>query len=164
MILWKSSFDNSLLLFGGLSGSKVYGDTWSYSPDTDIWTFVGNYGPSPRFGSGYCTDTSNGYLFLFGGSENGEMMNDVWQYGPFTSVNIFQMIEWKLDSATLMATWAASVGTLVLLIIIVILMINWIRKCIINRKKRFSAAQRLSILKNGGHNDIDEETRYVTIL
>jgi len=133
MVMWRANKDDSIMLFGGISGGKVYGDTWSYSPYSKTWTITKNEGPTPRYGMSYCSNT-NDYNYIFGG--NGEMVtNDIWQYGPFTVQNVIDRIEWKLDSATLMATWGTAISSIVLLILTVILVLFCVRKCV-ERKKR----------------------------
>jgi hypothetical protein len=145
--IWKSAKSNDLILFGGISGSKLYGDTWSYSLDNKEWKMISeNGGPSMRWGSGQCLDISTGYMYLFGA--NGH--NDMWQYGPFTAKNAFEMIEWKLDSATLAASIAAIMSTLVA----VGLLILAIGYCVYRCKKRRIA--RSIPLAGGGNSGFEQ--------
>jgi N-acetylneuraminic acid mutarotase len=130
MILWKAVASDSIYLFGGIAGGKIYQDTWSYSPATKLWTFVKNEGPSPRYGMTYCVNNNN-YLYMFGGSNT----NDMWQYGPYTVQNVIDRIEWKLDSATLMATWGVALTSSVLLILLIIVLYGCVKRCT-NRKNK----------------------------
>ncbi len=134
MVIWRANQGDNLLLFGGQSGGKLYGDTWSYSTRTKTWTLLKDEGPTPRYGASYCHNNYN-YLYMFGGT--GEYTsNDVWQYGPFNVKNVIEMIEWKLDSATLMATWATALSAVILLLIIVIILLSCIRRCIAKRNAK----------------------------
>ena len=135
MQLWKSSKDSTIILYGGLSGSKVYGDTWIYTPETDRWQFKDTSGPLPRSGASSCLD-SNGYLLMYGGNDLDISYNDVWQYGPFNVQNIFDKLQWQLDSATLMSTWAAATSSISLFIIVIVLIYVAVRRCLLRRKER----------------------------
>lgn len=140
MKLWQSTTDDSILLYGGIAGGKIFGDTWNYHPVTNMWTAQSNKGPAPRYAFGTCVN-SNGYLYLFGGTnqeENGEtqaVFNDVWQYGPFNVKNVIDQIQWKLDSSTLFSTIAASFSGITMLILCLIILVNCLKKCI-NRKRK----------------------------
>lgn len=134
MILWSDS--ESILLYGGQSGSKLFGDTWSYNAATNSWRIKATDGPIARYGMGYCVDT-NGYLNMFGGSDGLYVLNDLWQYGPFTVKTVVDMVQWKLDSATIMATWAASTSTIVLGIFVVLTLGFCIRKCLQKKKHSY---------------------------
>lgn len=134
-VLWRSSKDDSILLYGGIAGSKIYGDTWIFSPDTKLWTFLGNTGPSPRHEMSHCL-TTFGYMYMFGG-EGEYATNDIWQYGPYTVDSVFDMIENKLGSATLMATWAFVTSLVTLILIVIILILYCIRRCIDRKKNSF---------------------------
>jgi len=90
----------------GLYGcSATFGDLWTYSPSTGLWTFVagsttpdaaGIYGtqglsaagnsPGARIGASTWTDNA-GHLWLFGGEGYDSLgaddpLNDLWQYNP----------------------------------------------------------------------------------
>ena len=103
-VVWKSPNDDSIMLYGGQSGSKIYSDTWAYSVSGKRWTQKGLDGPGQRWGSAYCTNPQTGELHLFGG---GEVHNDCWKYGSFNIRNLFQQIQFKIDSATVSAFAAA---------------------------------------------------------
>jgi hypothetical protein len=124
--LWRDSDKNQLLLFGGISGSKIYGDTWAYSLNGKEWRQISESGgPSMRWGSSLCTDEMTNYVYLFGADGH----NDMWQYGPFTAKNVFEMIEWKLDSATLAATIAAIMSTFVFIGLVILAIAYCVSRC-----------------------------------
>jgi hypothetical protein len=153
MQLWKSSKDSSIILFGGMSGSKVYGDTWIYSPELDKWQFKDLSGPLPRWGASSCLD-SNGYLLMYGGGDLESSFNDVWQYGPFNVQNIFDKLQWQLDSATLMSTWAAATSSATLFLILVLLIVFCVRKWLFKRQQRkFGTFINASPLISNNHNN-----------
>jgi len=144
--MWTSS-DGNIMLYGGQSGSKNYVDTWIYNHKH--WTLKDNgNGPSPRWGFTTCTDFS-GNLFLFGGSDKN---NDLWKYGKFTVKNIFQLIEWKLDSATLTSTIAAVMSSLVFFGIIIMAMVLCVRRC--QKKRRDRKGVAASLRGNDGDYDL----------
>jgi hypothetical protein len=134
MILWSNS--ESILLYGGQSGSQLFGDTWTYNAATNSWRIKATDGPIARYGMAYCVDT-NGYLNMFGGSDGLYVLNDLWQYGPFTVKTVVDMVQWKLDSATIMATWAAASSTIVLGIFTVLVVGFCIRKCLQKKEKGY---------------------------
>lgn len=133
MILWNSIDGENLMLYGGQSGSKLFGDTWYYNFNTQSWRVKATDGPVPREGMAACVD-SNGYLNLFGGNDGLYILNDLWQYGPFTVKNVVDMVQWKLDSATIMATWAATTSTIMLVLFTVVLLGFCARKCIARKR------------------------------
>lgn len=119
--MWKSATDNQIYLFGGRQGSEIYGDFWLYDVMKQQWVQQPEAGaPNARYGSSFCT-SAEGYMYLFGGTfgeDSTVQHNDLWKYGPFTPGNILQLIDWKLDSATLAAT-----ATLALTIVILVLLL-----------------------------------------
>ena len=119
--LWQR--DDKVYLFGGISGSKIYGDTWVYSKSSWSQTSMSGSAPSARFGTAQCSDTH--HTFVFGG--------DLWQFGPISVRDIVDMVQMKLDSATLF-----SFITMVILIVIsvgaaFVALVNCVQKC---RKRR----------------------------
>lgn len=145
--LWTSA-DGDIMLYGGRAGSKNYVDTWRYAGGQWNLEDVGN-GPSPRYGSATCTDFS-GNLLLFGPP------NDLWKYGKFTVRNIFQLIEWKLDSATLAASVAAVMSSFVFFGIVIVSLVFCVRRCI-KRKRQKSAFGEISepVLKRHTNEDYE---------
>lgn len=128
-IMWMGQ-DQSIMLYGGKSGSKEYTDTWSYKKDQWKIEDIGN-GPSPRIGATTCVDKS-GDLVLFGGGDT----NDLYKYGDITVQTVFELIEWKLDSATLTASVAAVFSALVFFGLVVLALYVCVRHCVKKRKKR----------------------------
>lgn len=123
-ILWMNHA-GQVALYGGQSGSRLYVDTWVYSPKDGQWNLVddGN-GPLPTaLGAGSCSDLE-GNLYYYG-PEKGQ----VWEYGKFTVHTILEMIEWKLDSATLAATVAAIMSSFLFFGLLFLAIISCIRKC-----------------------------------
>ena len=144
--MWTTS-DGAIMLYGGKSGTKEYVDTWRYEGDHWKLEDVGN-GPSPRTGFTACTDFS-GNLLLFGGGDT----NDLFKYGKFTVKNVFELIEWKLDSATLTASVAAVMSSLVFFGLVVLAIYLCIRHCIKKRKKNRFGAISEPVLRRGGGGD-----------
>lgn len=128
-VMWTNAQGNAFYLYGGQSGSKNYDDTWMFS--NNQWTLVdvGN-GPDPDWGLGFTRSGGNVYVFLDG---------NVWKYGKLTVRNIFQLIDWKLDSATFSATIAAIMSSLVFFALVILAVSLCVRFCIRRKKKnRFS--------------------------
>lgn len=74
--------DDYLVLFGGVNGSDVYGDTWEFTSQAQ-WTEIsaGNASsPAPRYAAGLVFDTDLGYLLLFGGTNGVSLWSDTWVY------------------------------------------------------------------------------------
>ena len=134
-IMWQSTTDDTIMLYGGIGGGRVFGDTWSYHPATSMWTSHGSKGPAARWGASACTN-KNGYAYLFGGTnmDNTPLFNDIWQYGPFNAHTILDQIQWKLDSATIFSITSAVFGGVTFLCILFLMIISCIRKCL-NRKR-----------------------------
>ncbi|MGA8542781.1 MAG: kelch repeat-containing protein [Thermoplasmata archaeon] len=69
-----------LLLFGGIDGSTVLGDTWEYTGEGK-WVVVQTAtSPSPRYGSGLVYDRADAYALLFGGVNGESVLGDTWEY------------------------------------------------------------------------------------
>lgn len=136
MALWSTIDGENLMMYGGQSGSKMFGDTWSYTLATNSWRIKSTDGPIPRTGMSYCID-SNGYMNMFGGNDGLYVLNDLWQYGPFTVKTVVDMVQWKLDSATIMATWAAAASTILLGLFCVLLIGFCARKCMQKKSEKY---------------------------
>jgi len=73
----------SALLFGGINGSAIYGDTWIWR---GTWLQMSPVtSPSPRMGPGIAYDAAAGNIVLFGGSatspvEPGSSLADTWTW------------------------------------------------------------------------------------
>jgi len=67
--------DESVLLFGGYDGGKVFGDTWEW--DGKHWTQIQDIGPSLRTELGVAYDTNRKRTVLFGGVQ----LNPVTKFG-----------------------------------------------------------------------------------
>jgi hypothetical protein len=141
--IWQAT-PNNILLFGGINGGKFYGDLWSFNLLNKNWESLGSLsGPSPRSAFSSC-QTSTGYLFLFGGTNDVQpIFNDIWQYGPYTTKTIVDQIDWKLDSATLMATWGAAISTICFVCFVLLMLGLCVKRCF-NRKRDFSVNVPLS--------------------
>ncbi|MDY0001924.1 MAG: kelch repeat-containing protein [Polyangia bacterium] len=70
------------ILFGGVCGTTLEGDTWSWSPSAGTWTErLGSPAPRARSGHALAADALRGNLVLFGGSayDDGELyLGDTW--------------------------------------------------------------------------------------
>jgi N-acetylneuraminic acid mutarotase len=78
-----------LLVFGGTRGEGGFDDLWSYTPDRDEWTPLGeaDAGPGPRYRHSAVWDTAHGRMLVFGGyggPEVGSYLDDLWSYDPST--------------------------------------------------------------------------------
>jgi hypothetical protein len=75
-----------VILFGGYDGAADLADTWTWDPDTSLWTLVTVAGtvPSARDGHSMAYDPTTRRVVLFGGLENdsGTLLNDSWTYDP----------------------------------------------------------------------------------
>lgn len=71
---------NSLLLFGGDSGSGRLGDTWRYDIATNTWTQILGPGPSPRRWAAMAQHGATGVLVLFGGQGATGDLGDTWLF------------------------------------------------------------------------------------
>ena len=78
-----------VLLFGGMTTTHVYGDTWSYAGGR--WEHLTpTPHPSARYGSTLVWDAADGYMLLFGGvSRAGNALNDTWAFrnGTWTRIH-----------------------------------------------------------------------------
>lgn len=123
--------NGDIMLYGGQSGSKHYTDTWKYS--NKEWQMVdeGN-GPAPFSNpNGFATTSDlQGNLFYY------DSQGAVYKYGKLTVRNIFQLIDWKLDSATFSASIAAIMSSIVFFGLLLLTMVVCIRYCIRKRKKK----------------------------
>ena len=57
------------IAFNAPSGTVVYNDLYSFSPNTSVWSALSPSGPlpAPRFGMGFAA-TPSGMLYMFGGA------------------------------------------------------------------------------------------------
>lgn len=86
------------LLFGGINGRVVLGDTreaefkWSGGGDPDkiTWREIRTQvSPSPRWGHSMVYDAKNERIMLFGGFDaNHKPLNDLWIYTPYTEAQV----------------------------------------------------------------------------
>jgi len=67
-----------MVLFGGVSGSTLLGDTWGYDPISLGWTRVGGPGPAPRRLFAACATKSAAYVY--GGSGRKGPLGDAWWF------------------------------------------------------------------------------------
>ena len=77
-----ASGDAYLLLFGGVAGGSIYGDTWEFATPGG-WTQLSPSGgsvPGPRYAADLVYDMAAGYLLLFGGANASSVLNDTWTY------------------------------------------------------------------------------------
>jgi Galactose oxidase, central domain len=124
---------NAVLFFGGLQGSQEYQDFWSYAPNTDTWTELADtVRPPKRYGGGVARD-DQGSVYILGGGSNYHA--DIWKYGPESGLqDLLDSIKFNLDSATLSSLWAASMSTIVLIMLIALFIVLCVQRC--KRKRR----------------------------
>ena len=69
------------LMFGGTDASKLYDDTWTYTPSTGTWASV-NPGtkPSARSMFGMSYDSKSKLTVLFGGHDGSNALKDTWRF------------------------------------------------------------------------------------
>ena len=84
---WTVSPDGATAyLFGGRDGTAVYGDLWSYSFTTGVWTSLATSGTAPPARFGHNAAWANGIgLVIFAGQAGGTFFNDLWAYDPAAS-------------------------------------------------------------------------------
>lgn len=146
---WQNK-EGELMLFGGISGSHLYGDTWLYSPNSKSWIFKDNLGPLARSDPLYCVHT---FLYMFGAPSLNQ--NDMWQYGPFTVKNVLDIIESKLGSATLMSTGAMIASILTFVLFLGFAIAHCTRQCINKRRNNINKNDYMSTpLVNSKSNDV----------
>ncbi len=71
-----------IVLFAGLDGTTVYGDTWSYDAHQDEWAPMNpSLSPAERYGHSVVYDSDAGVLVLFSGEDaHWSLRTDVWVY------------------------------------------------------------------------------------
>lgn len=135
-IMWKTPKQDQVAVFGGQSGAKIFKDIWFYNVELQQWIKDDKAGgPEARYGSSSCVD-NKGTMFMHSGSpeDSTRLYSDIWQHGPLTSGNIFQLIEFKLDTATLAALLGGAMST----ILVCALFIGMLCLCIIRCRRRNS--------------------------
>ncbi len=84
------SASGSVILFGGVGASRIFGDTWTFSDGT--WANqTGSLAnaPSPRWAASSAYDPVDRGLLLFGGmSPSGALLNDTWIFTQGTWRNL----------------------------------------------------------------------------
>jgi hypothetical protein len=74
------------LLFGGVNGSHVYGDTWTL--ENGVWTNITSdltISPPARYGATLVYQKHDGFVLLFGGrAANGTLLDDTWGFNGTT--------------------------------------------------------------------------------
>ncbi len=136
--LW--SIGDALYLYGGVSGSKIYGDTWRYVGSSG-WTLITNKGSVTPVREGFASAKSENALFIFGGGiSSSSSGTDLWAYGTITELTILERLENGLKSSIVWAFAACVTSGLILAILIMLIFFICVRSCIIRRKNaRFAA-------------------------
>lgn len=122
-VIW--TVGDVVYLFGGVSGSKVYSDTWKYS--NNQWIDM-----SPAYLNGpkdIQQFSTCGSLYLF--------LGEIWTFGNSKDLTILQKLEAGLQSAALWAFFATIFSGLVFTGLFGLLFILCVRKCIRNRRTQF---------------------------
>lgn len=133
--LFMTATQDKISLFGGHVGSKLYSDYWLYDPSVEQWIQSDkSSGPSGRWGACGCTDNRGDY-YMFGGTfeDPTHFHNDLWKNGPLTAKNIFQILDFKLDTVTLASLVAGIMSTILVCVLFFALLCVCVRKC---RKER----------------------------
>lgn len=73
--------DGTLLLFGGETTSRFFGDVWRFDPSANRWTRLSAGGPSPRYGSAAAVDPATGALVVTHGFTDSGRFDDTWRLG-----------------------------------------------------------------------------------
>jgi len=137
--MWMTPKQDKVAIFGGHSGSNLLKDLWFYDHDLEQWTQDDKSGgPTARYGAAHCID-EHGDMYTFGGSFEDPKFahNDLWKNGPLSSTNIFQLIGFKLDILTVSATLAATMSTIMTVVMFFVGLCLCVKRC---RKHRYSAA------------------------
>jgi N-acetylneuraminic acid mutarotase len=73
-----------MILFGGMSNSTGFNDTWSYDPAANTWTKLnpGGAPPSKRGAYAMAYDPDHRVVLIFGGFGRTAVLNDTWAYDP----------------------------------------------------------------------------------
>lgn len=108
----------TLYLYGGVSGSKVYSDTWKYTNGQWIDMSTVYAGKSPKDISQFSTC---GSLYLFLGA--------VWTFGNANDLTILQKVENGLQSAVLWAFAATILSGLVFIGLFSLAFILCVKRC-----------------------------------
>jgi hypothetical protein len=80
-----------IVLFGGLIGQTIVGDTWEFDSATQTWTPVSNSGPGPRLRFGMAYDEISQRVLLYGGQRDTTgliMLEDTWAWTGLTWVEV----------------------------------------------------------------------------
>jgi len=116
---------DSLYLYGGLSGSKTYSDTWKFSNNQWI-DMSAVYFSSPKDLSQFSTC---GSLYL--------VLGEVWSFGNAKDLTIFQKLESGLQSAALWAFFSTVISGLIFIGLFGLAFILCVRKCLRNRQTKY---------------------------
>jgi hypothetical protein len=107
-----------VLLYGGRSGSKIFGDVWSFDAPNDVWIPRGaNSGPGTRHSMGFCG------AYLIGGNDK---HNDVWIYGPLEDSGTTTILTQLDMPATIIS---AVTGVLCFLLLLIFGMVLCFQTC-----------------------------------
>lgn len=100
---------DTMILFGGIDGNEVLGDTWegtvafnsSFDPRRITWTRQNIPGPSPRWGHSMVYDPQNQRVVLFGGFDaQHRPLNDLWVYTSGEGTPFMEVDEETGESTT----------------------------------------------------------------
>ena len=82
-VAYESSND-SMIMFGGINSTSIFGDTWAYDPVANRWTDLAPPGavPSKRYGPSMAYDPNTHQVMLFGGIDDQASRSDTWAYDP----------------------------------------------------------------------------------
>jgi len=133
-ILWSDG--SSVFLYGGESGSKLFGDLWQCAIDSTsgacTWTHLTEKILPPARSSPSYTVDIYGSLFINSGGD--AEYNDLWGYGQISELSLLEKLENGLQSSILWAFTAAVLAGFVLLLILGVLLYVCILRCISAKK------------------------------
>lgn len=74
-----------VVLFGGLNGATVKGDTWEWNGASSTWSLRATSGPPARHGHVMAYDDRAGQVLLFGGYSGSSYLDDMWYWDGVNS-------------------------------------------------------------------------------
>lgn len=119
------SVNGVIYLYGGVSGSKIYSDTWKYV-DNQWIDMSATYFSSPKDLSQFSVC---GSLYLF--------LGEVWTFGNAKDLTILQKLENGLQSTSLWAFFATVISGIILISLYGLAFVLCLRKCIRNRRQQY---------------------------
>lgn len=146
-ILWSDG--SALYLYGGESGSKLFGDLWcgAIGPDHSCtWTHQSEKILPPARAYPSHTVDAFGSLFINSGSPDN---NDLWGFGPISELSLLEKLENGLQSAILWSFISAVIGALLLFIMFLLVLFICVVRCARSKKNNDVPLIMTRVGKNG---------------